>query len=201
MSQNKFLGVTKYDDDVKRIVFNQTPQSRTGAEIAVLAGDAGVCDSPAKVYPTARAFTRNPQVRLRRRVSAHRVDCASVCAAASNRPTHVWSVGSNGKCWGAKETSLALFLTICTPTFDIEPKINPTQQSVGRKSLWLRLFDSANRTLCCTRTTINAEICRDFEFAVAFADSVARTNTLAAAACNTFVTYFVSHNRILSFLG
>ena len=75
---NKCRGVTKYDGDVKRIVFNQAPQSRTCAEIAVLAGDAGVCDSPAKVYPTARAFTRNPQVRLRRRFCVHRVDCARV---------------------------------------------------------------------------------------------------------------------------
>ena len=80
-----------------------------------------VWETSAKVYPTARAFTRNPQVRLRRRFCAHRVDCACVSVVASNQPTHVWSVGSIDKCWGEKETILALLLTICTPTFDKEP--------------------------------------------------------------------------------
>ena len=65
----------------------------------------------------------------------------------------------------------------------------------------LGLFDGANRTLRCTCTAINAEIGCDFELAVTFADGVARTNALAAAASNTLVTDFVSHNLSHSFLG
>ena len=64
----------------------------------------------------------------------------------------------------------------------------------------LRFFDSANRTLCCASTTIYAEISRNFKFAVAFADSLARANTLATAASNTFISDFVSHGRLLLFL-
>ena len=119
---------------------------------------------------------------------------AAVAALVRNRPFGCAAARSPRRKTPQKSGDVKTSEKVCAERFFATK--NPKRR-FGRKDWRSSLFNSADRTLCCARTTIYAEICRNFEFAVAFADSVAGANTLATAASNTIITDFVSHNVTL----